>query len=275
MIGHRIAHVMFWLAHVMFWLALSGLLDPMAALAQGETPEERGRAIFEELDRRETGFGDFTATLDMVLFDRQGRESRRQMRNRTLEGQDGGDKILILFDEPRDVKGTALLIYSHPDGDDDVWLYLPALERVKRISGSNRSGPFMGSEFAYEDLSSDEIGKYTYRYLRDDTHGERPVFVVERMPKDTRSGYSKQIVWVDQERYTVSTIEYYDRKGAHLKTLEQRDFQQYADRFWRPGNLRMVNHLTDKVSELLWSDYTFQNGLDARDFDRASLARAK
>ena len=76
-----------------------------------------------------------------------------------------------MFDEPRDVKGTALLIHAHRESADDQWLYLPALKRVKRISSSNQSGSFMGSEFAYEDMSSPEVEKFTYMYLRDEPVG--------------------------------------------------------------------------------------------------------
>ncbi len=76
---------------------------------------------------------------------------------------DDGDKSLFVFDEPRDVQGTAFLIHAHREDADDQWLYLPALKRVKRISSANRSGSFMGSEFAYEDMTAQEVEKFTYR----------------------------------------------------------------------------------------------------------------
>ena len=236
---------------------------------------ERGREIFEEAERRDQGFGDFTAELTMTLKDRQGRESVRRLRNRTLEQTEDGDKVLLVFDEPADVQGTALLVHTHRDSDDDLWLYLPALKRVKRISGSNQSGPFMGSEFAYEDLGSTEIAKYTYRYVRDDVLEGQPVFVVERFPSDERSGYTKQVVWVDQEHYRTLSIEYFDRKASHLKTLTQSDFERYLDKYWRPGTLTMVNHQSGKTSVLEWGNYQFGNGLTERDFDRNSLARIR
>ncbi len=121
------------------------------------TPEERGLAIAVEADRRDAGFEDFTAELTMVLRNRHGQESRRAMRTRNLEQESDGDKSLVIFDQPNDIRGTALLTFSHKTGDDDQWLYLPALKRVKRISSSNKSGPFVGSVFAYEDISSQEV----------------------------------------------------------------------------------------------------------------------
>ena len=145
------------------------LLGSLALAAVAQTPQEQGLAIAKEADLRDKGFGDSSATMKMILRNRQGDESTREVRVRTLEVDGDGDKSLSIFDSPADVKGTAFLTFSHILKPDDQWLYLPALKRVKRISSKNKSGPFMGSEFAYEDISSDEVEKYTYKYLRDET----------------------------------------------------------------------------------------------------------
>ena len=125
----------------------------------------RGLEIATEVDARDNGFGDTTSTMTMTLFDQYGNSTSRKIRNRTLEGTDEGDLSLVIFDTPADVKGTAFLSHTKKSGSDDQWLYLPALKRVKRIASSNQAGPFMGSEFAYEDISSQELEKYTYKYL--------------------------------------------------------------------------------------------------------------
>ena len=117
-----------------------------------------------------------------------------------------------MFDKPRDVKGTAFLSFSHAVGADDQWLYLPALKRVKRIASRNKSGPFMGSEFAYEDLSSFEVEKYTYKFLRDETCEGGTCYVVEQYPVDKNSGYTRRVVWLDHNEYRVWKIDFYDRK---------------------------------------------------------------
>lgn len=198
------------------------------------------------------------------------------MRYRTLEVAGDGDKSLIIFDSPKDVKGTAFLNYTHKKGDDDQWLYLPALKRVKRISSRNKSGAFMGSEFAYEDISSQEVEKYTYLWLRDESCGELECFVVERYPVDLKnSGYKRQVTWVDKENYRTRKVEYHDRKDAHLKTLTLSGYKKYLDRFWRPSNLRMVNHQTGKSTELHFSDYKFRTGLSDADFNKNSLKRVR
>ena len=136
-------------------LTLIAVLSPLITLA--ETDEEKGHRIAVEAEKYDTGFIDFTADMIMVLKNRKGQESTRQITIRTLEVNDDGDKSMSLFHDPADVKGTAMLTYSHGLKADDQWLYLPALKRVKRINSRNKSGPFMGSEFAFEDLSSQEI----------------------------------------------------------------------------------------------------------------------
>jgi predicted RND superfamily exporter protein len=236
---------------------------------------ERGLEIATEADRRDTGFGDLSAELAMILRNRHGEESTRRLRNRTLEGDEDGDRTLVVFDEPADVSGTALLTFSHGTEPDDQWLYLPALGRVKRISSSNKSGPFVGSEFAYEDISSQEVAKYTYRYIGEETVEGVSMFVIERDPVDEDSGYARQVAWYDQAEYRPMKVDYYDRKNALLKTLTFHRYRQYLDQFWRAAEMRMVNHQTGKSTTLLWSDYRFDNGFTERDFDRNTLKRVR
>ena len=248
-------------------------LLPLSLLA--ETPEEKGLAIAQEADRRDSGFRNYTNDVRMILKNRQGQESIREIRSKTLEVDGDGDKSLTIFDEPRDVKGTALLSFTHKEGPDDQWLYLPALKRVKRIASDNKSGPFMGSEFAYEDITSQEVEKYTYKYLRDDSFDGMDVFVFERYPVDKKSGYTRQIIWMDKEHYKERKIEFYDRKDTLLKTLLFTDYHQYQDRFWRAHQMDMENHQTGKSTRLIQSNYKYNTGLSERDFDQNSLKRAR
>jgi hypothetical protein len=240
-----------------------------------ETPEEKGLRIAVESDKRDIGFGDLVVDMEMVLTNRHGESSTRKMKSRTLEGVGDGDKTLITFDEPRDVKGTAFLSYTHKVGADDQWLYLPALKRVKRIASNNKSGPFVGSEFAYEDLNSQEVEKYTYKYIGDAELDGMKCFTIERYPVDPKSGYTRQVGWVDKEHYRVIKIDFYDRKASLLKTLTFSGYQQYLGKYWRPDSMNMDNHQTGKKTELLWKDYKFGNEYTERDFDQRSLMKAR
>ncbi len=258
-------------------VTLAVLVHGLAGAAAAETPEEKGLAIAEEMDRRDLGFGDSYAELKMVLANKQGQSSTRELRIQTLEvpERSAGDKSLIVFDHPRDIEGTAFLSFTKILEPDDQWLYLPALKRVKRISSANKSGPFVGSEFAYEDMLSQEVDKYDYRWLKDETCGALTCFVVERFPLYENSGYVRQVTWVDQQEYRVQRVDFYDRKDALLKTLTLTDYHQYLDQYWRADDWYMENHQTGKTTRLTFDNWEFRTGLDDRDLDPNRLKRLR
>ena len=262
----------FWMG-VVFWALVMAVGVTFAA--SGQTPEEKGLAIATEANARDIGWGDMSAELRMILRNRNGDENTRHMSTRALEVDDDGDKTLVVFKEPRDVKGTAFLSFSHKTGDDDQWLYLPALKRVKRITSRNKSGPFMASEFAYEDISSQEVEKYTYKWLRDEELDGVDCFVIEQYPVDKGSGYTRQVAWIDKAEYRPWKTDFYDRKESLLKTLTYSGYQQYLDKFWRADVMEMVSHQTKKGTRLEWLGYAFGVGLDDGDFNQNSLKRAR
>jgi len=245
-------------------------------VASAETPEQKGLRIAQEADVQDQGFTDYTSNMIMTLKNRTGKTSRRVIRMQVLESKRGGDKSLALFDEPADVKGTGMLTVSHGLKPDDQWLYLPALKRVKRINSRNKSGPFMGSEFAFEDIGSQEVEKYRYKYLREEPCGDGNAWrchVVERIPAYKYSGYARMVGWIDTKAYRPTKVMYYDRKNSLLKTLVSSQFKQYAGRYWRPNMMVMQNHQTGKSTTMAWNGYRFKTGLKARDFNKNSLAR--
>ncbi|MDH5767078.1 MAG: outer membrane lipoprotein-sorting protein, partial [Gammaproteobacteria bacterium] len=185
------------------------ILTTLGAFSHAD--EQKGLEIATEADRRDTGYMDSTAQLSMVLKNKQGDTSIRKVRVKNLEVKNDGDKSMSIFDEPADVKGTAFLTYSHALKPDEQWLYLPSLKRVKRISSKNKSGPFMGSEFAYEDISSQEVNKYTYKYIKDETINNIDCFIIERYPAYEHSGYTRQVAWINKKEYRPEKIIFYDR----------------------------------------------------------------
>lgn len=256
-----------------------GLAATAALVAQSAPAAPGGAAqgleIAREMKARDRGFGDSSATMNMILVDAGGGETLRELRVKTIEGREDGDKLLAVFEAPADVRGTVFLSHTHADRPDDQWLYLPALKRVKRIAPANRSSPFMGSEFSYEDLASAELEKYTYGYRGDERYEGGPRFLLERVPVEAESGYGRQLVWVDQARYVPLRIEYFDRRGEKLKTLVLTDYRQYLGRYWRAHEARMENHQSGKRTILRWDDLRFRQGLNEQDFLPASMARAR
>ena len=235
----------------------------------------KGRKIAEEFKQRDRGWADSESELVMILRNARGQQSERRMRTLTFEMQNDGDKALTIFDEPRDVRGSAFLSHSHPTAEDDQWLYLPSVKRTRRIASRNKSGPFMASEFAYEDMTSFELEKFAFRYLRDETLNEQLCFVLEQTPTDSFSGYSTTHVWIDQQHYRLLKVDYYDRKGDLLKTLQLDDYRQYLQKFWRPHRMQMHNHQTGKSTELLLQSIRFGTGRTEADFDVSALERIR
>jgi hypothetical protein len=244
---------------------------------RGETDYERqGFEIAARADRSDRGFGDSKVELEMVLRNAAGKESRRTLYITTLEIPDEsvGDKSMVVFDSPNDIKGTALLSHANILDPDDQWLFLPALKRVKRISSANKSGPFVGSEFAFEDFTALELNKYDYTWVREEIYDGMPTDVVERTPRYENSGYTRQLSWIDRDVNQVRKVEFYDRRGDLLKTLTLSDYREY-DGVWRCHRMEMVNHQTGKSTDLVYGDYEFGLGMTDGEFVKGKLARLR
>ena len=242
--------------------------------------DEKGLAIATEVDNRDKGWGDVTVEGEMVLKNKAGNESVRKFRSTILEANDAseGDRSIIIFSQPRDVRGTALLTHSKIEPDDDLqWIFLPAVKRVKRISSSNRTGKFVSSEFSYEDLGSEEVADNKHIWLENANCAHESTLIcaaVESRPKNKRSGYSKRVSFIDLEEYRVHQIDFYNRRGDLEKSLKFQDYKQYEGRFWRAHTMLMDNMQTGKSTRLSWADYSFRQGLTERDFTPQGLPKA-
>lgn len=256
------------------------LAAPFSALA--ETPEEKGLAIAREAQKRNEGWVDSRVEAKMILENKHGEKSERNMRLRALEviSDTDGDKSLTYFLSPADVQGTALLSFTHFKTPDDQWLFLPALKRVKRIASANKSGSFVGSEFAFEDLLAQEVERFTYKYLREEpcpTEEAKGLscFVSERFPTYENSGYTRQVSWVDKKDYQVRKLEFFDRKSEHSKTLMFTGYKQYLGKYWRAHNLAMENRQTAKKTTLSFGNFELNAKVDQSEFDPDALGRLR
>ncbi len=228
--------------------------------------------IAQKADKVTDGFESSIAQTQMTLINASGQKSVRDMIMKTLEGENG-DKTISTFLSPADVKGTKILGWEHVDRDDDQWLYLPALKRVKRIASRNKSGSFMGSEFSYEDIGNQNPNKYSFE-------GEPETVMLDgiecykgaRIPNDKNSGYTKQITWVDTKDFLIRKIDYYDRKKELLKTATFSDYKK-IDGIWRVGKIDMKNHQNDKETVLIWKEDKIEAGLKAKDFTKRELKK--
>jgi outer membrane lipoprotein-sorting protein len=252
------------------------ILAPNSSL-HAQDAKAKGSAIAKASDDSDNGFGDSAVRLKMKLKTSSGRTTERILDFKTFERANSGvgDKSIVVFSSPADIDGTALLSHAKLVDPDDQWLYLPALKRVKRISSKNKSGPFVGSEFAFEDFTATEFGKYDYKFIRTETFAGLTCDVIERYPKYEFSGYTKTVAWIDQADKQMRKLEFFDRKGAPLKTMTLSGYKKYNGKYWRAHSLEMVNAQTGKSTQLLYAKFTFGAGLKDSDFVSTALTRTR
>jgi outer membrane lipoprotein-sorting protein len=233
----------------------------------------KGLSLSKQVEEANQNFVGESSTMEMILVDAHGTRSEREMVGKTKEIISDGDKGIMEFLNPKDVKGTKLLTWAHKLEDDQQWLYLPSLRRVKRISGSNKSSSFMGSEFSFEDLGGQQLEKYEHKWLRDETLDGEKVWVLERTPK-TESGYSKMVLWIAQKYMGPLKIQYFDRKGELLKEALFSGYKSYTvgkKTLFRSSTIDMSNVQTLKKSSITWKNRELGKTFADRDFDQSTL----
>ncbi len=231
-------------------------------------PAKRGEEIAVLIEKAGEGYKSETSQMKMILMDAYGKERIRAMRGKVLELKNGSKSISI-FDRPADVKGTKMLTWSYQDKEDDQWIYLPSFRRVKRINSRNRSSSYMGSEFNYQDLGSQERERFNYKYLGD----ENDYWKLQRIKKG-ESAYSKEILWVHKEKMTVLKTDYYDQGGKLLKKAKFLDYKTHTvngKTFYRPYRLEMHNLLNQKKSIIEWSERKLGAKVSPRELDKEAL----
>lgn len=251
------------------------LADELANLP----PQEKGERLYQEADKQHgplmgygsPGYGDSQSKFVAIIKESDGTQNRREIRLKYLENSPDGNKRLMIFDKPRDLKRHAMLTVSHKNGADEQWVYDPENNQVKRILSNNAFTPLSGTDITFEDISSQDVDKYDYQYEKDASLDGTLCYVVNRYPKDKYSGYQRLETWIDKSTYLVKKIDYYDRKGVLLKTLTLDNYRKYNDKFWRAGEMLMANHQSGRNTQLLWSEYRFNTGLTEADFSLTSL----
>ena len=260
-------------------LAFSTFFSPLVSAQESSTENEqaiKAYNIMAEADNRDIGWKDSTANMTMIIRRADGREVSREVATKTLEGEVGKDKSLLLFSQPLDVKGTVFLTHSFPLDADKQWIYLPSQNRVKRISSKRKTGRFMGSEFTFEDMAAFSLEKNNYRYMGETQCGEplQACHIIETRSKDPYTGYEKTIGYIDKIELRSWKIEFYSRRTGKLtKQLNISGYQRYLDKFWRPDQLSMLNTNTKAETVLRWHDQKFDTDLADSEFRKAALER--
>ncbi|MFG1483037.1 outer membrane lipoprotein-sorting protein [Halobacteriovorax sp. HFRX-2_2] len=234
---------------------------------------DKGLEIARKMDQANKGYIGDTSTMELVLVDSSGVEIIREMLGASGEF-DGVDKSLMEFKKPLDVKGTKLLTWTWKnEKDDDQWLYLPSLKRVKKINSRSKGSSFMGSEFSFEDIGGQTIEKYNYKYLKDDKVAGQKVWVLERVAK-AKSSYSKVVLYVSQKYLAPVKSEYYNKRNEHIKTSTMDDFKSYTvgkRKMWRANKILMLNLNNKKQSIFKWKNRVIGKAVNENDLTKRKL----
>jgi glycosyltransferase involved in cell wall biosynthesis len=233
--------------------------------------DKKGFDVARKVDRAWSGYKGEKAEMVFELIDGRGNKVTRKMHGIMRENGRETEQAVWTISWPADLKGMRLLTWSHRTSDDDTWIYLPSIKRVKRISASGRSGSFMGSELSYEDLLNFAwVESYKHKFVRDQKVGPRQTWVVERYPVNRESGYSKLVVWFDTSYLLPLRVDYYDRKGALLKTSMFKGFKKYKGK-WRADRVEVVNRQTGKKTNVIFKARTLGGTFSDQQFVPGSL----
>jgi hypothetical protein len=261
------------------WAAgvLLAALVASTALAQGPSP---GSAdwIARQIQDRDTG-RDSRFDMQMRMFDKQGRVRERHLRLVGFRGAEKGeraDRLLIRFLFPNDIKGTGFLVLEHPGADDERFLYLPALGRVRRIAGEEKQDSFVGSDFTYEDIGGRELTDYAYA-LADaaaswtDPDGKAwPAWKLESRAKDPNATYPRVVSTVLKDIFVVVAADNFNRRDEVVKTFEVRKLQQVRG-IWTSLELVMQDRRDRTRTEISVTRADYNVGLKEADVTRRSL----
>ena len=252
--------------------------------AQGTTPgtTPTGEWVARKAEDRETG-RDSRLAIRMRLFDRQGRVSERRMTLLAMRGGPGrpvpGDRTLIRFSYPNDIKGTAFLVWEQPNADDERFLYLPSLGRVRRIAGSEAQESFVGSDLSFEDIGGREFDDYSYRLIDDPNAAwtgpdgvKHSVYTLESRSRDASARFPRVVSKIRRDNFVVVHAVIYNRRDEPQKTFEVLRLEQVKG-YWTSLELRMTDALQRTRTELVLDSVEYDVGLKPDAFSRRELER--
>jgi uncharacterized protein len=223
-------------------------LTSVVWMASAGAPEPTARDIMER-NFFVTKVSSLQVELTMQLINDKGQQRERRSIGLVKLQPNGVDsKLVVRFDTPADIKGTSFLQVEHIDGDDDLWIYLPALKKSRRLVANNKKDSFVGSDFSYGDISLPKVDQYRHSLLKMEQVDGVDCFVIESVPANdgvrANSGYSKKVTWVRTDNFVEAKVEYYDLTGRLWKTqkVSRPEAVDPQKTRWFPLQREMINH---------------------------------
>ncbi|MGQ9618391.1 MAG: outer membrane lipoprotein-sorting protein [Candidatus Aminicenantia bacterium] len=238
---------------------------------------QTGREIMEKVVNKET-WNDMTAELYLTIIDARGGKREREIKSFMKKYTKDETKMLMYFVKPADVKGTSFLIVEHKDRDDDRYLYIPALRRVKRILSSGKGGSFMASDFSFYDIGKPKLDDFKYNLASEEKVNGIDSYVIECIPstseleKDT--GYSKIVRWVRKDNFMIIKADYYSREGKKSKTLDVEKIEE-IEKVLFTTIMTMKDVVSKRTSRMEFRNIKVNIGLKDSIFSETSLDRVE
>jgi outer membrane lipoprotein-sorting protein len=183
--------------------------------------------------------------IEMDLIDKSGSVSKRSLQILSMKDSTGQKRTIVVFMAPATIKNTRFLIVENNGRSDDQWIYLPSLNKIKRIAASDNDSSFMGSDFTYGDMSDMNADNDSHTLLREETYMGRDCYVVESLPLDPgEASHSKLISWIDKEWFLPIKVEFYDKGSKELDRTAIFENITQVDGIWTPLNVTMTTHST-------------------------------
>lgn len=209
---------------------------------------------------------DEKSQVKITMKNAQGKTQERTLTWETVTLKDGTKKSMVYFSRPKSIKGTALLTIENKVTDDERWLYLPALKKTRRISGSEKADNFMGTDFSYEDLVTEELNDHSYT-LDEEASCKVPCLVVVATPSNERqkieSGYSRRVITLNPETFMIYAVDYFNKSGRLSKSYKAEDFRPVnGGNSVRPFRTEMVDHINGHLTVMQFDSYVINAGID-------------
>ncbi len=254
------------------------LMTAMAIASTATAMAQTGREIAQRVKDRPDG-DTRQSELVMRLINKRGAVRERKLISYSIDvGKGKKDrKSIMFFQYPGDVKGTGFLTwdYDEPNKDDDKWLYLPAMKKVRRISGSSaKQDYFMGSDFTYDDMGSRNVDEDTHKLLGEESINGHKCWKLESVPKDKREIYSKKIAFIRQDCLIAVKVEYYDKMNKLHRCLELSEIAK-VEGFWIAHKLHMTNVQTEHQTLLEIKNPKYDLPLEEATFSVSTLEKGR
>ena len=251
---------------------IAGIILALSSVVSAQSAEEIAKKA-HDVPQGKTSY----SVVSLTLVDKTGKTRSREIASYTMK-EGTTDKSVIVFRTPKDVAGVSYLSFEYPDKpdgtatDSDSWLYLPAMKKVRRVSGSSKDDDFQGTDFTYDDIGNRSLAKDTFAILGEEKVGDIDCWILEYKAKDPKAKVSRRVLWIGKENYITYKGDFYDRQGNLQKNLTTENVS-LVNGYWTTHKMIMKNIQTNHETVYELKEIVYDNKVDTNYFTVSALER--